>query len=73
MHQFPFATDLVSRNLSVLKDCCSILCTYVNIVTMQAQRVIPPDMICKDKFLLQCAMVIAGTTEEDITSATVPF
>ncbi|KAL8119008.1 hypothetical protein AgCh_016488 [Apium graveolens] len=67
-HEFPFATDLVSRNLSVLKDCSSILSTCVNIVTMQA-RVIHPDLICKDKFLLQCTMVVAGTTEEDITSA----
>lgn len=40
---------------------------------MQAQRTIPPNMICKDKFLLQCAMVVAGTTEEDITSDTVPL
>ncbi|KAL8088740.1 hypothetical protein AgCh_038505 [Apium graveolens] len=39
-------------------------------VTMQELRVIPPDMLCRDKFLLQCAMVVAGTTEEDITSAT---
>ncbi|KAL1811782.1 hypothetical protein ACET3Z_021847 [Daucus carota] len=40
---------------------------------MQAQLDIPLDLICKDKFLLQCAMVVAGTTEEDITSVTVPF
>lgn len=40
---------------------------------MQAHRVIPPDMICKDKFLIECAMVVAGTTRENITSATVPF
>ncbi|WOH04504.1 hypothetical protein DCAR_0623913 [Daucus carota subsp. sativus] len=39
-------------------------------VTMQAQLDIPLDLICKDKFLLQCAMVVAGTTEEDITSVT---
>lgn len=40
------------------------------IVTMQAQRVFPPEMICKDKFLLQCAAVPVGTAEEDITSST---
>ncbi|WOG84309.1 hypothetical protein DCAR_0103492 [Daucus carota subsp. sativus] len=39
-------------------------------VTMQAQRVVPPEMICKDKFLLQCAVVPVGMAEEDITSAT---
>nr|GMD40423.1 vesicle-associated protein 1-2-like [Ipomoea batatas]GMD42111.1 vesicle-associated protein 1-2-like [Ipomoea batatas]GMD45297.1 vesicle-associated protein 1-2-like [Ipomoea batatas] len=35
---------------------------------MQAQREPPPDMICKDKFLVQGATVPEGTTEEDITS-----
>ncbi|KAM7472728.1 hypothetical protein LguiA_010911 [Lonicera macranthoides] len=38
-------------------------------VMMQAQRVIPPDMICKDKFLLQDTVVPAGTADEDITSS----
>ncbi|KAL6989578.1 hypothetical protein U1Q18_015331 [Sarracenia purpurea var. burkii] len=35
-------------------------------VTMQAQKVAPPDMICKDKFLVQSTVVPAGTTDEDI-------
>ncbi|KAK6289043.1 hypothetical protein POUND7_000584 [Theobroma cacao] len=38
-------------------------------VTMQAQREAPPDMICRDKFLIQSTIVPAGTTDEDITSA----
>ncbi|XAR52522.1 hypothetical protein NMG60_11020649 [Bertholletia excelsa] len=38
-------------------------------VTMQAQKVAPSDMICKDKFLVQSTAVPAGTTEEDITSS----
>ncbi|KAK3023675.1 hypothetical protein RJ639_043556 [Escallonia herrerae] len=37
------------------------------VVTMQAQRVIPHDMTCKDKFLLQSTVVPEGTTDEDIT------
>ncbi|XP_022761207.1 vesicle-associated protein 2-2-like [Durio zibethinus] len=37
-------------------------------VTMQAQRVAPPDLMCKDKFLIQSAVVPSGTSEEDITS-----
>lgn len=37
-------------------------------VTMQAQRVAPPDMQCKDKFLIQSTIVPFGSTEEDITS-----
>ncbi|OMO55346.1 PapD-like protein [Corchorus olitorius] len=37
---------------------------------MQAQREAPPDMICKDKFLIQSTIVHAGTTDEDISSAT---
>ncbi|XP_059652621.1 vesicle-associated protein 2-2-like isoform X2 [Cornus florida] len=39
-------------------------------VTMQAQRLVPPDMVCKDKFLVQTTVVPAGTTNEDITSST---
>ncbi|KAJ4950103.1 hypothetical protein NE237_026935 [Protea cynaroides] len=37
------------------------------IVTMQAQREAPPDMQCKDKFLLQCAIASPGATAKDIT------
>ncbi|KAK7332220.1 hypothetical protein VNO80_28969 [Phaseolus coccineus] len=37
-------------------------------VTMQAQRTAPPDFNCKDKFLVQSAVVPAGTTEDDISS-----
>uniref|UniRef100_A0A5B6YL37 Putative vesicle-associated protein 2-2 n=1 Tax=Davidia involucrata TaxID=16924 RepID=A0A5B6YL37_DAVIN len=38
-------------------------------VTMQAQRIAPPDMICKDKFLVQSTIVPVETTDEDITSS----
>ncbi|KAJ4954503.1 hypothetical protein NE237_011286 [Protea cynaroides] len=37
------------------------------IVTMQAQREAPPDMQCKDKFLLQCVVASPGATVKDIT------
>ncbi|CAJ1962263.1 unnamed protein product [Sphenostylis stenocarpa] len=37
-------------------------------VTMQAQRSAPPDLNCKDKFLVQSAVVPFGTTEDDISS-----
>lgn len=37
-------------------------------VTMQAQRSMPPDMQCKDKFLIQSTVVPSGTTEDGITS-----
>lgn len=37
-------------------------------VTMQAQHEAPPDMHCKDKFLVQSTVVPFGTTEEEITS-----
>ncbi|KAI3894953.1 hypothetical protein MKW92_013894 [Papaver armeniacum] len=36
-------------------------------VTMQAQKIVPPDMQCKDKFLVQSTIVPFGTTEEAIT------
>ncbi|KAJ1395173.1 PapD-like superfamily [Sesbania bispinosa] len=38
------------------------------VFTMQAQRTAPPDMQCKDKFLIQSTVVPFGATEEDITS-----
>ncbi|XP_077235436.1 vesicle-associated protein 1-2-like [Tasmannia lanceolata] len=37
------------------------------IVTMQAQREAPPDLQCKDKFLLQSVIANPGTTAKDIT------
>ncbi|KAI4345488.1 hypothetical protein L6164_012609 [Bauhinia variegata] len=37
-------------------------------VTMQAQKIAPPDLQCKDKFLIQSTVVPLGTTEDDITS-----
>jgi len=37
------------------------------IVTMQAQKEAPPDMQCKDKFLLQSALASPGATTKDIT------
>ncbi|XP_050204147.1 vesicle-associated protein 1-3 [Mercurialis annua] len=38
------------------------------IVTMQAQKEAPPDMQCKDKFLLQSVAVPDGATTKDITA-----
>ncbi|KAL1316646.1 hypothetical protein HN51_068829 [Arachis hypogaea] len=37
-------------------------------VTMQAQKEAPPDMQCKDKFLLQSVKAPDGTTPKDITA-----
>ncbi|XP_054784526.1 vesicle-associated protein 1-2 [Prosopis cineraria] len=37
------------------------------IVTMQAQKEAPPDMQCKDKFLLQSVLASPGATTKDIT------
>ncbi|KAI3409646.1 uncharacterized protein J3R85_019033 [Psidium guajava] len=38
------------------------------IVTMQAQKELPPDMQCKDKFLLQSVKVNDGITAKDINA-----
>ncbi|KAG8477349.1 hypothetical protein CXB51_030506 [Gossypium anomalum] len=38
------------------------------IVIMQAQKEAPPDMQCKDKFLLQSVVASPGATAKDITS-----
>uniref|UniRef100_A0A0E0EI26 MSP domain-containing protein n=1 Tax=Oryza meridionalis TaxID=40149 RepID=A0A0E0EI26_9ORYZ len=37
------------------------------VVTMQAQREAPPDMQCKDKFLVQSVIAPSGVTVKDIT------
>lgn len=37
-------------------------------VTMQAQKESPPDMQCKDKFLVQSVVATHGATAKDITS-----
>ncbi|XP_010544369.1 PREDICTED: vesicle-associated protein 1-3 isoform X2 [Tarenaya hassleriana] len=39
-------------------------------VTMQAQKEVPPDMQCKDKFLVQSVVVPDGTTSKDIMANT---
>lgn len=41
---------------------------WIYAVTMLAQRTAPPDMQCKDKFLVQGTIIPPGTSEEDITS-----
>lgn len=38
------------------------------LVTMQAQKEAPPDMQCKDKFLLQSVIAPDGATAKDITA-----
>ncbi|GAB2252455.1 hypothetical protein Droror1_Dr00005302 [Drosera rotundifolia] len=38
------------------------------IVTMQAQKEAPPDMQCKDKFLLQSVIASPGAASKDITA-----
>lgn len=38
---------------------------------MQAQKSAPPDMVCKDKFLVQSTVVPEGTTDEDINASMV--
>ncbi|XP_057497595.1 LOW QUALITY PROTEIN: vesicle-associated protein 1-3-like [Actinidia eriantha] len=37
-------------------------------VTMQGQKEAPPDMQCKDKFLIQCVIAPNGAITKDITS-----
>ncbi|RZB54807.1 Vesicle-associated protein 2-2 [Glycine soja] len=54
----------VRPNIGIIKP--NDKCDFT--VTMQAQRMAPPDMLCKDKFLIQSTVVPVGTTEDDITS-----
>lgn len=37
------------------------------VVAMQVQKEAPPDMQCKDKFLVQSVIVAEGTSAKDIT------
>lgn len=55
----------VRPNTGIIKPRLS--CDFT--VTMQAQKAPPPDMACKDKFLVQSTVVAEETVEEDITSA----
>ncbi|KAF3589679.1 hypothetical protein F2Q69_00026117 [Brassica cretica] len=48
---------------------CTYLCSYVIAVIMQAFKEPPPDMVCKDKFLIQSTAVPEETTDEDITAS----
>ncbi|CAJ2634396.1 unnamed protein product [Trifolium pratense] len=54
----------VRPNIGVIKP--NEKCDFT--VTMQAQRTAPPDMNCKDKFLIISTVVPFGITEDDITS-----
>lgn len=53
------------------QSCLTILTLTINVVTMQAPRAAPPDMECRDKFLIQSTIVSSGTTDEDITASMV--
>ncbi|KAJ8766300.1 hypothetical protein K2173_022359 [Erythroxylum novogranatense] len=54
----------VRPNVGVIKPQTS--CHFS--VVMQAERVAPPNLHCKDKFLIQSAVVPYGTTEQSVTS-----
>ncbi|XP_043708957.1 vesicle-associated protein 1-3-like isoform X3 [Telopea speciosissima] len=58
----------VQPNIGIVRPTST--CNFT--VTMQAQREAPPDMQCKDKFLIQSTIVPFGTTEEDIKPSMVP-
>ncbi|GER50136.1 vesicle-associated membrane protein [Striga asiatica] len=52
----------VRPNVGIIKP--KSTCDFT--VTMQAQKSAPPEMQCKDKFLIQSTVVPFGTTEDDI-------
>ncbi|KAL3626151.1 hypothetical protein CASFOL_029700 [Castilleja foliolosa] len=53
----------VRPNVGIIKP--KSTCDFT--VTMQAQKSAPPEMQCKDKFLIQSTVVPFGTTEDEIT------
>jgi hypothetical protein len=54
---------------------CKCLCLpaflFGGTVTLQAQKEFPPDMQCKDKFLIQSTKVAASTDMDEIPPDTV--
>ncbi|KAI9195202.1 hypothetical protein LWI28_012654 [Acer negundo] len=54
----------VRPNIGIIKP----KATYDFTVIMQAQKEAPLDLLCKDKFLIQCTVVPFGTTDKDISS-----
>ncbi|XP_073287496.1 vesicle-associated protein 1-3-like isoform X2 [Primulina huaijiensis] len=44
-----------------------VLVFFCPLVTMQAQKDVPPDMQCRDKFLVQSAVAPNGSTNKDVT------
>jgi hypothetical protein len=54
-------------------SCCFYVFICTVAVTMQAQRLAPPDMQCKDKFLVQSIVAPSGITVKDVTGDMVIF
>lgn len=50
-----------------------VLCNVWFIVTMQAQKEAPPDMQCRDKFLIQSVIAPNGATNKDVTQELVGY
>lgn len=60
--------------MQCLLDCFFFFFPYfILLVTMQAQKEAPPDMQCKDKFLVQSVAASYGTTVKDITPEMVRY
>lgn len=60
----------MNYNLALFLDLVIKAEIIYGLVTMQAQKEAPPDMQCKDKFLLQSAVISGeniGATAKDIT------
>uniref|UniRef100_A0A453P618 MSP domain-containing protein n=1 Tax=Aegilops tauschii subsp. strangulata TaxID=200361 RepID=A0A453P618_AEGTS len=61
----------LKHQLSMLRSCL-VLSELLFSVTMQAQREAPPDMQCRDKFLVQSAVVSQDISPKDINGDMVP-
>lgn len=58
----PFLLSTLVENFGVLYAFCAPA------VTMQAQTVVPPDLQCKDKFMVQSVVISDSLSAKDITS-----
>lgn len=60
-----FAIFGLYTEIWLIGSLCFFLCGFV--VTMQAQKEAPPDMQCRDKFLVQSVIAPEGATNKDVT------
>ncbi|KAK9933744.1 hypothetical protein M0R45_020920 [Rubus argutus] len=63
-----FKVKIINPKKYCVRPNAECYCYCVRKITMQAQKESPPDMLCRDKFLLQSVVAPDGSTTKDITA-----